>query len=275
MVELGSGRVIGLEALVRWNHPQRGLIMPAQFIPLAEETRLIAQVGRWVLKEACRQMRSWQKRLATAFPISVSVNLSGKQLAQPDLIEQVEQVLKETGLDPEWLKLEITESVVMENAKATVAMLGRLRALGLELHIDDFGTGYSSLSYLHRFPVDRLKIDRSFVSNMSMEDKNSEIVRTIIQLARNLGMGVVAEGVQTAEQLAHLKALGCEHGQGYFFSRPLAADQVDSLIGEGSTNERAAPTEIGLWPRPAHGERGLYETIAPLGTDPVEIPFKN
>jgi diguanylate cyclase (GGDEF)-like protein len=267
MVELGSGRVIGLEALVRWNHPQRGLIMPAQFIPLAEETRLIAQVGRWVLKEACRQMRSWQKRLATAFPISVSVNLSGKQLAQPDLIEQVEQVLKETGLDPEWLKLEITESVVMENAKATVAMLGRLRALGLELHIDDFGTGYSSLSYLHRFPVDRLKIDRSFVSNMSMEDKNSEIVRTIIQLARNLGMGVVAEGVQTAEQLAHLKALGCEHGQGYFFSRPLAADQVDSLIGEGLSNKRSASTETGLWPRPEPGERGLYDTGSRMEAD--------
>jgi EAL domain-containing protein (putative c-di-GMP-specific phosphodiesterase class I) len=155
----------------------------------------------------------------------------------------------------------------MENAKATVAMLGRLRALGLELHIDDFGTGYSSLSYLHRFPVDRLKIDRSFVSNMSMEDKNSEIVRTIIQLARNLGMGVVAEGVQTAEQLAHLKALGCEHGQGYFFSRPLAADQVDSLIGEGLSNKRSASTETGLWPRPEPGERGLYDTGSRMEAD--------
>jgi EAL domain-containing protein (putative c-di-GMP-specific phosphodiesterase class I) len=209
-------------------------------------------------------MRSWQKHLGAAMPISVSVNLSGQQLAQPDLIEQVEQVLNETGLDPEWLKLEITESVVMENARSTVAMLGRLRALGLELHIDDFGTGYSSLSYLHRFPIDRLKIDRSFVSNMSMEDKNSEIVRTIIQLARNLGMGVVAEGVQTAEQLAHLKALGCEHGQGYFFSRPLAADQIDSLISEGLCHKRSALAETGMWPHTDHGERGLYETIAQM-----------
>ncbi len=254
MVELDTGRVVGLEALIRWNHPQRGMMMPDQFIPLAEETRLIAQIGHWVLTEACRQMSLWQKHMPTAIPISVSVNLSGQQLAQPDLIEQVEQMLGETGLDPRWLKLEITESVVMENAKSTVAMLSRLRALGLELHIDDFGTGYSSLSYLHRFPVDMLKIDRSFVSNMNVEDKNTEIVRTIIQLARNLGMGVVAEGVQTAEQFAQLKALGCEHAQGFYFSRPLDSKQAAALIAEGRWRKQSGSTETGLWPRRDYGE---------------------
>jgi diguanylate cyclase (GGDEF)-like protein/PAS domain S-box-containing protein len=232
IVSLQSNRISGFEALVRWQHPQRGLVFPEEFIAVAEETGLIIPIGRWVLHEACRQMHKWHARFSKTLPLKISVNLSSKQFAQPDLVEQIEETLKETGLDAQSLKLEITETVIMENAESTTAMLLQLKALGVQLQIDDFGTGYSSLSYLHRFPVDSLKIDRSFVSRIGFDTENSEIVQTIVMLAHNLSMDVVAEGVETADQLAQLRALKCKYGQGYFFSKPLDTKAVEALIAD-------------------------------------------
>jgi diguanylate cyclase (GGDEF)-like protein len=230
IVSLGTGAVRGFEALVRWRHPERGVIPPAKFIPVAEETGMIIPIGLWVLGEACRQIRRWQGLCPADEPLTINVNLSGKQFMQPDLLEQIEAVLRETGLDPRSLKLEITESVVMENIETATRTLERLRALGVELSIDDFGTGYSSLSYLQRFPVSTLKIDRSFVSRMTESEGTAEIVRTIMKLAQNLGMGVVAEGVETERQREQLKALECEFGQGYYFARPMDGDAAEAVL---------------------------------------------
>ena len=228
LIALETNRIMGFEALLRWVHPERGFISPAEFIPLAEETGLIFEIGRWVLNESCRQMQSWQQ--SASRQLKISVNLSSKQFSQPNLIEQIKQALNVTQLDPHCLQLEITESVVMENAEAAAQMLKQLRALGVHLSIDDFGTGYSSLSYLHRFPVSTLKIDRSFIGRMGAGDENAEIVRTIITLANNLGMQVVAEGIETETQLAQLRALKCDYGQGYLFSRPVDAEQATALL---------------------------------------------
>lgn len=230
IVSLFSGRINGFEALVRWQHPDRGLVSPTEFIPVAEETGLMIPIGWWVLREACRQMHVWQVQFPANPPLTISVNLSGKQFSQPDLSEQIKQILQETSLDPRTLKLEITESVIMENAESATIMLSQLQTLGVQLYMDDFGTGYSSLSYLHRFPIDILKIDRSFVSRMGVDDENLEIVRTIMTLAHNLGMNVTAEGVETAEQLALLRALKCEYGQGYLFSKPVDGEAAGALI---------------------------------------------
>jgi len=230
LVDLHSGQLVGFEALVRWQHPQRGLVSPLEFIPTAEETGLIVPIGAWVLRAACEQMYLWQQQFPTPRPLAVSVNLSCKQFVQADLVEQVEQVLRDTGLEPHSLKLEITESVLMEQTSSITTMLGRLHTLGVQLSLDDFGTGYSSLSYLHRFPIQILKIDRSFVSGMNVDSKNAEIVRTIIALARNLSMDVVAEGVETAEHLAALRALQCHYGQGYWFAKPLDAPAATALL---------------------------------------------
>ena len=230
IVALSDEKVIGFEALVRWQHSERGLVSPMDFIPVAEETGLIVPIGRWVLREACRQMSEWKRRDASAAPLFISVNLSGKQFTQPDLLGQVTRTLEETGLDPRSLKLEITESVVMENIEAAVETLESLRSLGVEMSIDDFGTGYSSLSYLHRLPIDTLKVDRSFVSRMASNNENTEIVRTIVTLAQSLDMKVVAEGVETSEQLSQLQILRCEGAQGYLFSRPLDAEAAGALL---------------------------------------------
>lgn len=230
VVSLVTGRLAGFEALVRWRHPERGLVSPVDFIPVAEDTGLIVPIGEWVLREACRQVRRWQLNRFVADDVSLSVNLSGKQLTQPELISQVTRIIRETGFDPSCLRLEITESVVMENAELAATTLSKLRALGLQLSIDDFGTGYSSLSYLHRFPVNILKIDRSFVSRMNAGDENLEIVRTIVALAHNLGMHVVAEGIETEEQMRQLKALTCEYGQGYLFSKPLNSTAAEAFL---------------------------------------------
>jgi len=232
IVSIETGTFTGFEALLRWNHPERGLISPDEFIPLAEETGLIVPIGYWVMHEACHQMQIWQQEFPRNPPLMISVNLSGKQFSRPDLIEQIQQILRETGLSPYSLKLEITESILMENAESAAAMLLQLRALGVQLYIDDFGTGYSSLGYLHRFPVDALKIDRSFINRMGTNGENSEIVQTVMTLARNLEIDVVAEGVETAEQLAQLRAMGCKHGQGqgYFFSKPVDAQTAQALI---------------------------------------------
>ena len=230
IVELRSGRLTGFEALVRWQHPERGSVLPDRFIAVAEETGFIVPIGRWVLLQACLQMQRWNEKHSPATPLSISVNLSGRQFAHSNLLEQITEILEVTGLDPRLLKLEITESVVMESVESTAGTLEKLRALGVELSIDDFGTGYSSLSYLHRLPIDTLKIDRSFVSRMAENNENKEIVRTIIMLAKTLGMGVIAEGVETNEQAELLRELECQSVQGYLVSRPLDAESTDRLI---------------------------------------------
>jgi diguanylate cyclase (GGDEF)-like protein/PAS domain S-box-containing protein len=230
IVSLETGKVCSFEALVRWRHPERGLVMPSEFVPVAEETGLIIPLGQWVLSEACRQMREWQKFFGISESVTMSVNLSGRQFSQADLIEQVSAALREAGLRPGCLKLEITESMVAENIDTAIGMLTQLRDLGVGLSIDDFGTGYSSLSYLHRFPIDTLKIDRSFVTQMMDNTENAEIVRTIVTLARSLDMKVIAEGVETREQLHHLSELECGYGQGYLFSKPVSAGQAIELL---------------------------------------------
>ncbi len=232
IVSLETGRITGFEALLRWQHPNRGLISPAEFISVTEETGLIIPIGQWVLREACSQMHEWRRQLPT-LPLTINVNLSGKQFTQPDLVEQIKQVLQETDLEACNLGLEITECVIMENTEAVSSTLFELRALGIQLHMDDFGTGYSSLSYLHRFPMDVLKIDRTFISRIGASAKNLEIVRTIVMLAHSLGMKVTAEGVETEEQLAQIRALKCEYGQGYFFSKPINSKMAKTLIAEG------------------------------------------
>ncbi len=237
IMALGSGKLAGFEALVRWNHPVEGLVPPSEFIPVAEETGLIVQIGQWVLEEACSAVTKWQQQSPRHRNLSLSVNLSAKQVSQHDFLEQVESALSKSGLDARNLKLEITESVVMENAEAAAAMFKRLRGLGIQLSIDDFGTGYSSLSYLHRFPLNYLKIDRSFVGRMTETSDNAEIVKTIVTLAHNLGMQAIAEGVETEEQLTKLRAIGCEYGQGYLFSRPIDRKSVTNLLAAEVENE--------------------------------------
>lgn len=246
---LATRRTIGVEALIRWFHPSRGMISPMEFIPLAEETGLILPMGRWVLEKACLDMREVAKNIEGGHPFMVSVNLSGKQFAQPDLYEQVEAVLQETDFPSECLKLEITESVVMENAEAATRILERLKRLNIKISIDDFGTGYSSLSYLHRFSADILKVDRSFVSRMHMGGENLEIIRTIVTLAQALKMQVIAEGVETEEELKTLTVLRCDYAQGFYFAKPMPLEQLrdGSLLGEGgygiADDRRGGPTD--------------------------------
>jgi diguanylate cyclase (GGDEF)-like protein len=242
IVSLKTGRIAGFEALVRWPHPQKGFIPPSDFISIAEETGLIYELDRWVMRESCRQMRAWHQARPNEKPLTISINLSGKQFTQPNLIEQIKQILAETKIDPRALKLEITESVVMENAEIASSMLLQLRALGVQLSIDDFGTGYSSLSYLHRFPVNTLKIDRSFISRLGAGDENTEIIRTILTLANNLGMDVVAEGVETETHLAHLKEMRCQYAQGYLFSKP-----VDPVAAAALLEQQQKPSELSLY----------------------------
>ncbi|WP_017742606.1 EAL domain-containing protein [Scytonema hofmannii] len=227
IVLLSTNKIIGFEALLRWQHPERGLVLPTEFISVTEETGLLVPIGYWVLREACRQVYLWQQQFQDN-SLTISVNLSSKQFSQPNLNEHIYQILQETHLAPRSLKLEITESMMMENTVRATAMLWQLKELGIELHMDDFGTGYSSLSYLHRFPVSVLKIDRSFIHS----SEKSEIVRAIVTLAHNLGMDVIAEGIETLEQKEKLRALECKYGQGYFFSEPQEASAVEALIAQ-------------------------------------------
>ena len=228
IIDLASGKINGFEALVRWQNPQRGLVSPADFIPLAEENGLIVPIGWWVLEEACRQAQAWKTRFG---PLQMSVNLSPKQLSQPDMFERVQGALNRTGFDAHLLKLEVTETVIMESAHASVEMFVSLKKLGVSFSMDDFGTGYSSLSYLHRFPLDAIKIDRSFVSHMKPGGRDHEIVNTIISMARGLKMNVVAEGVELPDQLVYLRAMGCDYAQGFWMSRPLPSAQIEELMG--------------------------------------------
>lgn len=230
IVALNTGRLSGFEALVRMRRADGTLMMPGDFIPLTEETGLIVHIGRWVLTEACRQMRAWQLMFPDRAQLQVSVNLAGRQFAQPDLVQQIEQVLVQTGLRTSSLKLEITETVIMEHAERAAAVLVELREKGIQLMIDDFGTGYSSLSYLHRFPVHSLKIDASFVQRMDSGGKDTDIIQTIVALAHTLGMDAIAEGVETASQLDQLRKLNIEFAQGYYLSKPLDSRAAEALI---------------------------------------------
>lgn len=241
IMDLQKGRLCGFEALVRWRHSQHGFISPADFIPIAEEIGIINQIGEWVLRKACHQIYEWQTKFPSDAPLFMSVNLSGKQFNQPDLIRIITDILEESRLDPRSLKLEITESVVMENIEAATEMLNQLKTLGVKLSIDDFGTGYSSLSYLHRFPIDFLKIDRSFVTKMGKHKENLEIVRTIISLAKNLAMEVIAEGIETNIHFALLKKLGCQYGQGYLFARPLDGERAEEFIMDDYLKSTSQP----------------------------------
>lgn len=236
---LADQRLVGFEALARWDSRELGPISPVQFIPLAEETGLVVSLGMRVLNEACRQMHEWHTEFPAGPKLSVSVNISGKQLQQLSLVDQIKESLRQTKLDPECLQLEITESVIMENAQEVTEMLTQLKALGVKLSIDDFGTGYSSLSYLHRFPFDILKIDRSFVSRMGTDKESTGIIETILILADKLGKRAVAEGVETPDQLAQLAAAGCDYGQGYLFSRPLPSAAAQELLSQNESQKEA------------------------------------
>jgi diguanylate cyclase (GGDEF)-like protein/PAS domain S-box-containing protein len=241
IVTLETGKITGFEALVRWHHPTRGLVHPTEFIPLAEETELIIPLGTWVLREACRQLRHWQTEFSSETPLTMSVNLSGKQFRQADLVDRVKQILNETKVSPHCLRLEITESVVMENAEVATAMLRQLRSINVQLSIDDFGTGYSSLSYLHRFPINILKIDRSFVSRMCQEEESLGIIETIAFLASKLKLQVIAEGLETLEQKERLRELGCEFAQGFYFSKPVSIASATELLRDEYARENTAP----------------------------------
>jgi diguanylate cyclase len=236
IVDLGSGEVTGVEALVRWAHPTRGLLLPHEFIPLAEDTGLINQIGAQVLSQACRQSREWGRRAER--PLSISVNLSGRQLATPELVSTVTRTLERCNLDPSMLCLEITESVLMQDIKASIAALTSLRSLGVRLAVDDFGTGYSALSYLKHFPVDQLKIDRSFIVGLEGDSRDAAIVSTILTLADALGLSAVAEGVETEAQEQRLGSLGCRLAQGYRFSRPASAEDIGPVLAGSSGGGR-------------------------------------
>jgi len=238
VVDLATGTISGVEALVRWDHPKRGLVSPVDFIPLAEDTGLIVPLGRWVLRTACAQVAAWACELGEAAAhLTMAVNLSGRQLAQPDLVELVAGTLAETGLDPGRLELEITESVLMEDS-AGVALV-RLHDLGVRLAVDDFGTGYSSLIYLRRFPVDTLKLDQFFVSGLARNTQDTAIVRSTIDLAHALGLAALAEGVEKPRQLDVLRSMGCDYAQGYLWSEPVTADEIARLLNA------AVPTMAG------------------------------
>lgn len=238
-VDLGTGRIRGFEALIRWQHPVRGLVPPTQFIPVAEETGMVHEIGLWVLRTACAQLQQWRARYTLPADFEVSVNFSASQCRQPGLVNEVQQILQETGLPPANLNLELTESILLEDLNEARNVLQSLKNLGIGLKMDDFGTGYSSLKYLCELPFDCLKIDRSFVSGLDRNDTDSEtMIETILQLARNLRMETVAEGVETRSHVEILRNMGCEFGQGYFFSRPLRASDADALLEE---NLRAFP----------------------------------
>jgi diguanylate cyclase (GGDEF)-like protein len=230
IVSLIDNQISGFEVLIRWQHPLKGLISPIEFIPIAEETGLIVALGSWVLREACQQMHLWQLQFKQISNWKISINISTKQLAQPNFAEQVKQILQETKLDPNCLKLEITESSLIEDTKSTIAIIQELKSLGIQFSLDDFGTGYSSLSYLHQFPFDTIKIDRSFVSSIDNNNEKLGIVRAIVTLAHSLGMDTIAEGIETVDRLAQLKALKCQYGQGYLFFKPLDKTNLESVI---------------------------------------------
>jgi diguanylate cyclase (GGDEF)-like protein len=230
IINLFTGQVIGAEALIRWHHSTLGWIAPIQFIPIAEETGLILKLGEWTLKEACRQLRCWQEQNIVNSSFYISVNVSAYQFAQSQLVQQIDNILAETQLSPQCLKLEITETAIMDNLDSAAQVIKNLRQRNIQLSIDDFGTGFSSLSYLHSFPVDNLKIDRSFVQRLQDNPSSLAMVQAIAQIAKTMGMNLIAEGIETHEQWEQLKLLNCHFGQGFLFSKPLEAEDIVSLI---------------------------------------------
>ncbi|MGI8468161.1 MAG: putative bifunctional diguanylate cyclase/phosphodiesterase [Pyrinomonadaceae bacterium] len=232
IVELSNRKLAGFEALIRWNHPKKGMISPMEFIPIAEETGLISGIGKWVLQTACRQLKEWQNKNSELADIWMSVNVSTKQFMEADLFSLVEKTLKETGIAPHCLKLEVTETAMVENIEFAVEAMNNLKRLGLKLAIDDFGTGYSSLNYLHRLPLSSLKIDRSFVNQMEDGGKNQEIIKTIVSLAKSLNLETIAEGIETISQSSQLENLSCQLGQGYYFAKPLSTTDVEKFFIE-------------------------------------------
>jgi diguanylate cyclase (GGDEF)-like protein len=230
IVSLKTGKVTGFEALIRWQHPEKGLVYPGDFIAIAEDTGLIVPIGEWILLEACRQLRTWQEKVSSALNKHVSVNLSGRQIKQFDFVDKLAKILSGTGLNGQNLRLELTETMLMDRGEKTIELLYGIKAQKVQLSIDDFGTGYSSLSYLHRFPIDALKIDRSFVSPIDADGNNCEIVNTIITLAHSLGIKAIAEGVETSHQLTQLRKLGCDEAQGYFFSKPVNSQLAEAFL---------------------------------------------
>ena len=246
IINLDSMKIFGFESLIRWNHPTRGMVPPNEFIPVSEETGLIVPITLWILRTSCKQMVEWQRKNPANKNLIISVNLSGKHFAQKDLVDQIKTILDETEMNPAHLKLELTESAVMENAENVISMMKQIRDLGVQLSIDDFGTGYSSLSYLHRFPINTLKVDRSFVSAMEDGTENGEIVRTVFALAKTLRLDVVAEGIETIHQLHQLRILGCEYGQGYLFSRPGSGSRSRKVVDEPNRFENTISQNISL-----------------------------
>lgn len=234
VLSVADGNLLGFEALVRWRHPERGLLLPGEFIQVAEETGLIIQLDRWVMREACRQICEWQTSIPGMERLRISINISGKQIAQPDLVNFIQLVVEETCISPDLINLEITETTVMENHVRTIEVLNALRQVGVQIQVDDFGVGYSSLSYLSQFPLDALKIDRSFVSNMHVDQTNMRIVQAIVMMTHGMGLKVVAEGVETAAQLKNLKEMGCEFVQGHLIALPLDKDQALRLLNKQS-----------------------------------------
>jgi EAL domain-containing protein (putative c-di-GMP-specific phosphodiesterase class I) len=230
IVRTGDASLAGFEALVRWRAPGTQAISPSEFVPVSEDMGLIIPLGRWVLQEACRQMQDWLVRHPDGAGLKISVNLSARQFAQPDLLTQIDAALEQTGLPAHCLKLEITETALMENSDLAAQQLAELRQRGIQVLLDDFGTGYSSLSYLHRFPLDAIKIDASFVASMDKDDRSAAIVRAVVALAHGLGMEVIAEGVETSSQLDKLRGLGVQYGQGYLFSRPVDARGAETFV---------------------------------------------
>ncbi len=245
VIELGSGRVSGVEALIRWNHPRRGIVPPLEFIPLAEETGLIVPIGRWVLGEAAHYAVRLQRRYPMEPPLHMAVNLSARQVARPEIVDEVSAILEETGLDPATLTLEITESVMMQDMELAIGRLHELKALGVQLAIDDFGTGYSSLNYVRRFPVDILKVDKSFIDGVSEDGEPSALTAAVIELAGILNLKPVAEGIERADQLERLLELHCDYGQGFYFSRPLAEEALHRLLDDRSDMQREADVLAG------------------------------
>lgn len=242
IVDLSTLNIVGFETLLRWQHPERGVISPGEFMNVAEETGLILPISWWVMAQACRQMQRWAEVFPRSRGLSISVNLSGRHFQQADLLLNLRSILSETGFPAERLRLEVTEGILIENKEVAIATLEEIRAMGIGLYMDDFGTGYSSLSYLHRFPIDTLKIDRTFISALNSEESSATIVHTILMLAHSLRLKVVAEGIETRQQYRVLQALGCNYGQGYFFARPLSAQQVEQLFASQSLPHLIRPT---------------------------------